>query len=231
MGGAVATILLALQIPAQTPLDLKMPTLELEEAASAEIGSRLIAGLDEAGRGAIAGPVVAGAVILPLDRPRELACLAGVDDSKKLSPKKREKLYDLIVELTLAYGVGCASAGEIDRYGIISATILAMRRAAALLTPQPEYLLIDGRIRLREPALPQQSIIRGDARSQSIAAASILAKVTRDRLMRDHQGRYPVYGFARHKGYCTAIHVQALSEHGPCPLHRRSFAPIRQTLL
>jgi ribonuclease HII len=208
-----------------------MPTLELEEAAIAEIGSRLIAGLDEAGRGAIAGPVVAAAVILPLERPEDLARLAGVDDSKKLSVKKRDALYELIVELSLAYGIGSASAGEIDDHGIIAATMLAMRRATALLNPQPEFMLIDGRIRLRKPALPQRSIIRGDAKSQSIAAASILAKVTRDRLMQEEQRHYPAYGFGRHKGYCTEIHVQALSEHGPCPIHRYSFAPIRQTLL
>mgnify|MGYP001825677928 CR=1 FL=1 len=219
------------QSPASVPIDLSMPSLELEESICAEIGSGLIAGLDEAGRGAIAGPVVAAAVILPLDQPEKLEQLSEVDDSKKLSPKVRDRLYDLVVDLALAYGVGASSAGEIDRYGIMGATRLAMRRASSQLSPQPTYLLIDGRIRLRDPALPQQSIIRGDGKSLTIAAASILAKVTRDKTMIDRQGEYPVYGFARHKGYCTPFHVRALDKHGPCPIHRRTFAPIRQTLV
>jgi ribonuclease HII len=208
-----------------------MPTLELESAASAEVGSLLIAGLDEAGRGAVAGPVVAAAVILPLDEPRQLAGLIDVDDSKKLTPRKREILFDLVVDLSLANGIGSASSGEIDQFGIIGATVLAMSRANGMLFPQPDYLLIDGRIRLRDIALPQQSIIRGDSKSLSIAAASILAKVSRDRTMLDHDHRFPAYGFARHKGYCTELHVDALSQHGPCPIHRRTFAPIRRTLV
>lgn len=219
--------------PLQAPkrAELGMPTLEFEEAAMAEVDSLLIAGLDEAGRGAIAGPVVAAAVILPLDRPTELAQLADVNDSKQLSARKREKLYERIVLLARAYGIGSASAAEIDQLGIIGATKLAMRRATSQLDPQPAYLLIDGRIRLKEPALPQRSLIRGDARSMTIASASILAKVSRDRLMEVNQGHYPAYGFARHKGYCTQMHVTALAENGPCPIHRRSFAPVRQTLL
>lgn len=208
-----------------------MPTLELESAASVEVGSPLVAGLDEAGRGAVAGPVVAAAVILPLDEPRHLARLIEVDDSKQLTPRKRELLYDLVVDLSLTHGIGSASSGEIDQFGIIGATVLAMSRATKMLNPQPAYLLIDGRIKLRDIALPQQSIIRGDSESMSIAAASVLAKVSRDRLMLDHHLRYPAYGFARHKGYCTARHVDALSQHGPCPIHRRTFAPIRRTLV
>ncbi|UCG26238.1 MAG: ribonuclease HII [Chloroflexota bacterium] len=208
-----------------------MPTLELESAASAEVGSLLIAGLDEAGRGAVAGPVVAAAVILPLDEPRRLARLSDVDDSKKLTPRKREMLFDLVVDLSLAYGIGSASAREIDDFGIIGATVLAMDRAAGMLEPPPDYLIIDGRIKLRDIPIPQQSIIRGDGKSLSIAAASILAKVSRDRVMLDNHKNYPAYGFARHKGYCTALHVDALSLHGPCPIHRHTFAPIRRTLI
>lgn len=208
-----------------------MPNLEFEEVVIAEAGTLLIAGIDEAGRGAIAGPVVAAAVILPLDQPAKLAQLAEVDDSKRLTARKREQLYDRIVRLAHSYGIAEASAGEIDRHGIIGATKLAMHRATALLDPQPYYLLIDGRIRLKDPTLPQKALIRGDARSLSIAAASILAKVTRDRLMVENQRQYPAYGFARHKGYCTLQHVEALTKNGPCPIHRYSFAPIRQPLL
>ena len=211
--------------------ELRMPSLEFEEAVVSETGAQLIAGLDEAGRGAIAGPVVAAAVILPLNDPQALAQLAEVDDSKKLAAKKREMLFERIVQRARAFGVASSSADEIDRYGIIGATKLAMRRAVALLEPPPEYLLIDGRIRLKELALPQKSIIRGDAKSLSIAAASILAKVTRDRVMVEQQRHFPAYGFARHKGYCTWQHVTELSENGPCLIHRQSFAPIRQKLL
>lgn len=212
-------------------LGLAMPSLEFENIASTEIGSQLIAGLDEAGRGAIAGPVVAASVILPLEQPELIARLGDVNDSKQISPIKRESLYDVIVELALTYGVGSATPDEIDRFGIIGATVLAMERAAEQLKPQAVYLLIDGRIRLIKVPLPQRSIIRGDCQSLSIAAASILAKVTRDRMMLDQEDLYPDYGFARHKGYCTAIHVEALFKHGPCPIHRHSFAPIRQTLI
>jgi ribonuclease HII len=208
-----------------------MPSLDFEEAALSKRGAQLVAGLDEAGRGAIAGPVVAAAVILPLDDPLALAQLVEVDDSKKLPAHKREILYGRIVQLARSFGIASSSAIEIDELGIIGATKLAMRRALTLLEPPAEYLLIDGRIRLKELALPQQSLIRGDARSLSIAAASILAKVTRDREMLEQQRHFPVYGFARHKGYCTWQHAAALTENGPCPIHRRSFAPIRQKLL
>lgn len=218
-------------MPAWNLADPTMPTLKLERAASAEAGSLLIAGLDEAGRGAVAGPVVAAAVILPLDEPDRLARLSNLDDSKKLTPRARSILFDLVVNLSLAYGIGSASSGEIDQFGIIGATVLAMSRATAMLDPEPDYLLIDGRIRLKNIALPQQSIIRGDGKSLSIAAASILAKVSRDRTMLDHHLHFPMYGFARHKGYCTAHHVDALTRYGPCRIHRRTFAPIRGTLV
>lgn len=208
-----------------------MPTLELEWAAREETGIRYVVGLDEAGRGAVAGPVVAAAVILPLDAPERLQHLDGVNDSKQMTPGKRDALYDLIVEHALAYGVGSTPAAGIDEMGILPANARAMKAALGQLEPAGEYLLIDGRMRLQGIALPQQAVVRGDSLSLSIAAASILAKVARDRHMIDQDAHYPHYGFARHKGYCTAQHVAALEKHGPCPIHRHSFAPIRRGLL
>jgi ribonuclease HII len=206
------------------------PTLELEYRVYQQTGFSLIAGLDEAGRGAIAGPVVAAAVILPLDQPDLLQVLAGVNDSKQLSAGQRERLYDLVREQALAYGVGYSSAADVDRLGILPANALAMELALARLHPAANYLLLDGRMRLRNVPLPQEAIIRGDSRSLSIAAASILAKVSRDREMVDWHGRYPDYGFDRHKGYCTRQHEAALALHGPCPIHRQTFAPIRRPM-
>lgn len=190
-----------------------------------------IAGLDEAGRGAIAGPVVAAAVILPLDQPSRLDRLAEVNDSKQLTPRLREKLYDVIIQEAIAYGIGDSSARDIDQNGIISANARAMTIALFKLKVKPEFLIIDGRMRIRSTNTPQISIIRGDTKSLSIAAASILAKVTRDRLMVELDKAYPVYQFAAHKGYCTKRHVAALSEFGPCDEHRFTFAPMRQTLV
>ena len=208
-----------------------MANLEIETAVCQTHNVHTIAGLDEAGRGALAGPVVAAAVILPLHDAAALARLADVEDSKRLTPTRREQFYALITAHALAYGIGEASSRFIDEHGIIAATKQAMKAAAAQLTPQPDYLLIDGRIRLATLTTPQQAIVRGDSRSLSIAAASILAKVTRDRLMVGLDGRYPRYGFAQHKGYGTALHRTALIRHGPCPQHRFSFAPIRPTLI
>ena len=208
-----------------------MPSLELEAAIRRESGARYIAGLDEAGRGAVAGPVVAAAVVLPLDDPQRLAAMSAVDDSKQLTPVRRELLFDLIVEHALSYGVGVVPASEIDRIGILPANARAMQRALAQLDPGGDYLLLDGRMRLPRVSLPQRSVIRGDSLSLTIAAASILAKVTRDRHMVEQDIHYPHYGFARHKGYCTAAHVAALEEHGPCAIHRHTFAPIRRSLL
>lgn len=208
-----------------------MPTLELEEAIRRETGFHYIVGLDEAGRGAVAGPVVAAAVILPLDDAARLKELEAVNDSKQLTPRQRELLYDLICTHALAYGVGSTPAAAIDEIGILPANARAMEAALAQLVPAGEYLLIDGRMKLRNLALPQQSVIRGDKLSLSIAAASILAKVTRDRHMTALEEEYPDYGFARHKGYCTRAHVAALETHGPCRIHRHSFAPIRPALL
>lgn len=208
-----------------------MPTLELEQAIIAKTGLRYVAGLDEAGRGAVAGPVVAAAVILPLDDAARLKELGAVNDSKQLTAQQRDTLFDLICTHALAFGIGSTPADVIDEIGIIPANARAMQAALAQLAPAGEYLLIDGRMKLKNLSLPQQSVIRGDSLSLSIAAASILAKVTRDRQMIDIDPTYPHYGFARHKGYCTPQHVAALETHGPCSIHRHSFAPIRPTLL
>ena len=205
--------------------------LAFEHGVRAEHGYTRIAGLDEAGRGALAGPVAAAAVILPLDVPEKLAALEAVNDSKQLSAKKRVYFYDLIVENALAYGIGSASPLRIDREGIIAATRHSMREALKHLGVSAEYLLIDGRIRLKTVPTPQQSIVRGDSKSLSIAAASILAKVTRDRYMVALDELYPQYSFAQHKGYATAKHLAAIEKHGPIALHRHSFAPVRQTLI
>jgi ribonuclease HII len=179
-----------------------------------------VAGLDEAGRGAWAGPVVAAAVIFtPVCR------IDGVDDSKKLTPSKREKLYAEIVSSCVAYGVGIVDSRIVDEINILQATKMAMRQAVAGLHPPPDFLLIDGNAPI-ESEVPQQTIIDGDALSFTIAAASILAKVTRDRLMVQWSGTFPQHGFDQHKGYGTKRHQDALKEHGITPIHRRSYAPI-----
>jgi len=208
-----------------------MPTIELELQIQEEFGPLLIAGIDEAGRGAIAGPVVASAVILPLDQPDKLELLNDVNDSKQVSPKRREELFEIITSTAIATGVAAVSAPQIDELGIIPANAMAMTAAVKMLNPLPEFLLIDGRMRLRKLPIHQKSIIRGDGLSLSIAAASILAKVTRDRIMVEMNASYPDYSFSRHKGYCTPGHQAEVAKVGPCPIHRYSFAPIRQTLL
>ena len=188
------------------------------EHAAMEEGFSLICGVDEAGRGPLAGPVCAAAVILPPNLELE-----GLNDSKKLSEKRREALYPLICEQALAYGIAFASEQEIDEFNILQATFLAMRRAVGQLGLKPDLALVDGN---REPDfgdIPVRTIIKGDSRSANIAAASILAKVTRDRFMLEQDAVYPQYGFAVHKGYGTQKHYAALREFGPCPIHRRSF--------
>ena len=187
-------------------------------------GIRYLCGVDEAGRGALAGPVVAAALILP-----ENAGLEGVDDSKKLSEKQRNQLEPLIRREALAFGIGLADVGEIDRRNILQATFIAMKRAVDHLAIRPDYLLVDGRDfprfiwRDSGETLPGTHIIKGDARSLTIAAASVLAKVYRDRLMTEYAGRYAVYNWARNKGYGTKEHIQTIREHGASPLHRRVF--------
>jgi len=192
-------------------------------------GLAVIAGLDEAGRGAWAGPVVAGAVILPLERFDLLSALEGVRDSKLCTARQRERLEQVIYETADGVGVGAADVEEIDELGIAPATRLAMHRALEALPSVPRALLIDY-IRLPEQALPQRSLKKGDQKSYSIAAASIVAKVARDRMMVAFDEHYPGYGLASHKGYGTEQHRTALDELGPCLLHRRSFAPIRERL-
>ncbi len=195
-------------------------------------GYRLIAGLDEAGRGAWAGPVVAGAVILPLesDNHADLAqALAGVNDSKLLSRSAREALLPKITSVALATGVGFASHEEIDTLGIVPATRLAMQRALAALCAWPDALLTDA-LALPEVDLPCIPLIKGDRRSLSIAAASILAKVTRDEHMRALDSGFPGYYFGQHKGYGTSLHSRALVQLGPSPVHRKTFAPVRALL-
>ena len=189
-----------------------------------EAGYRHIAGLDEVGRGSLAGPVVAAAVILP-ERHR----ITGLRDSKVLTRLRREALYERILDRAEAVGVGCVEVEVIDRINILQATKLAMTEALRRLTRQPDHLVIDA-LSLRDVDLPQRPIIDGDAISASIAAASIVAKVTRDRICTELDGRYPAYGFARNKGYGTRRHLEALLSEGPCEWHRRSFAPIRMLL-
>ena len=189
-------------------------------------GRRWVAGLDEVGRGAWAGPVVAAAVILPSDRPALRAALHGVTDSKLLSARQRERLFDAIHAVALAVGVGGAGANEVDRAGLLPATRAAMQRAVAMLNPQPQALLVDA-VDLRAVVpLPQQWPIHGELRSLSIAAASIVAKVYRDQWMVGLDQRCPGYGFARHKGYGTAQHMAALAQLGVCDAHRLSYAPV-----
>lgn len=191
-------------------------------------GVTSIAGIDEAGRGPLAGPVVVACVIMPRD-----SMIEGVNDSKKVSEKKREKLYDQIIDESIAYGVGIISQNEIDRINILNATkeglTMAIKEMEKNLKEKnsgldkPEIILVDALTKIDTDHIPYRSIIKGDAKSYSIAAASIIAKVTRDRIMRQWDEVYPMYGFAQHKGYGTAAHIAAIREYGLCPLHRRSF--------
>lgn len=208
-----------------------MAHIELELAIREEWGVTHVVGIDEAGRGAIAGPVVAGAVILPLDDPEKMALLAQVNDSKQLSAKRREAFYELITAHALAWGVGSSSAKDVDLLGIVPANAKAMGEAVMGLVPAGEFLLIDGRMKLRRLNLPQRSVVRGDSISLSIASASIIAKVTRDHFMVELDKHYPQYGFAQHKGYCTRPHEEAIKQLGSCVEHRHTFAPIRQPML
>ena len=193
-----------------------MSLWELEDALY-DSGIAVICGVDEAGRGPLAGPVCAAACILPrrLDIP-------GLNDSKKLTEKRRDALYDLICEQALAYGIAYATVEEIEERNILGATYLAMNRAIAQLKIQPELALIDGN-RNKEIEVNSQPVVKGDSKCADIAAASILAKVTRDRYMMELDKEYPMYGFAKHKGYGTKDHYAAIREHGMCPAHRPSF--------
>ncbi|MCY3901185.1 MAG: ribonuclease HII [Caldilineaceae bacterium] len=197
-----------------------------EERKLWRAGFTRVAGLDEAGRGALAGPVVAGAVILP-ENTRHAGLWAAVQDSKLLSPLRREELSVRIQEQAAAWSLGQASAAEIDARGIAPATRLAMRRAVQALLLRPDHLLLDW-VQLKSLNLPQLSFTQGDLRIVSIAAASILAKVHRDRLLCQLHERYPAYGFHSHKGYAARTHLAAIEQLGPCPAHRRSFSPLRK---
>lgn len=190
------------------------------EVEAWQCGYHLVAGVDEAGRGPLAGPVVAAAVILP-----RRFWLAGLNDSKQVTESKRERLYEEIVRRAVGFGIGCASEQEIDAMNILEATRLAMDRALRALAPSPDFLLIDA-VTLPSVSFPQRSIIKGDSLSMSIAAASIMAKVSRDRLMKQYHRLYPRYNFLAHKGYGTAEHLQLLARYGPCEIHRRTFRPV-----
>ena len=187
------------------------------EAALAEEGYTAVCGVDEAGRGPLCGPVVAAACILPIG-----LVIEGLNDSKKLTAKKREQLFDWICENALAYCIAEASVEEIDRLNILEADLLAMRRAIDGLQIPADYALIDGNI-ARDFQIPAKAIVKGDATSPSIAAASILAKVTRDRMCEELDRAYPQYGIAKHKGYGTKVHMDALRAYGPSPIHRKQF--------
>ncbi len=181
-------------------------------------GKHAIAGIDEAGRGPLAGPVVAAAVIFPGE-----VDLPGINDSKLLTPRTRERLYHQISCQARCVGIGAASVAEIDAFNILQASFLAMKRAVGNLSVKPDYLLVDGNLPLPHCDIQQQAIVRGDRRCFSIAAASIIAKVHRDRLMSEYHEQFPQYQFDRHKGYGTGLHVEAIRRHGRCPLHRQSF--------
>ena len=203
------------------------PTFAEEEKLAAQ-GFRLTAGVDEAGRGCIAGPVVAAAVILP--QRFKARWLEEVNDSKLLTPRKRDYLFSHISEASVAAEVGIVSHSFIDKQNILNATRLAMKQAIEKLQPQPDSLLIDF-MKLPEVPFPQKGITHGDGLCFSIACASIIAKVTRDRLMVEMDGKYPGYGLCRHKGYGTKEHISSLKRLGPCPIHRLSFRPVREALL
>ena len=193
-----------------------MLTYQLEQELH-EQGYALVCGVDEAGRGPLCGPVAAAACILPTG-----LVIEGLDDSKKLTEKKREALYDVICENAVAYAIVLGSVEEINETDILSTTLHAMRRAIDALDPKPDFALIDGNI-TRDFTLPCRAVVHGDATSPSIAAASILAKVTRDRLCAEVDAQYPQYGIAKHQGYGTKAHMDALREHGPCEIYRTKF--------
>jgi ribonuclease HII len=195
--------------------DLSPPNLEFEKEIWAK--GRIPAGVDEAGRGPLAGPVVAAAVVLPDDCKIE-----GLDDSKKLSHSKRKKILEEIKSIAISYAVGIVEPDEIDRINILRAALLAMEISVKQLTTKPDYLLIDGNQKT-SLLLMQETIVKGDSKSCSIAAASILAKVTRDSIMEEYHSIYPEYNFKGHKGYPTKEHYQALRKYGPCPIHRKTF--------
>ena len=191
---------------------------QIEEEIYSKEDVKYICGIDEAGRGPLAGPVVVASVIMPKD-----SMIEGVNDSKKVSEKKREKLYEEITNTAIAWGVGIIDQRKIDEINILNATKKGLTKSLEELEIKPDLVLVDALTKIDTLGIPYRSIIKGDAKSYSIAAASIIAKVTRDRIMRQWDEIYPEYGFEKHKGYGTKMHIDAIKEYGPCPLHRRSF--------
>ncbi|MDD4494410.1 MAG: ribonuclease HII [Eubacteriales bacterium] len=199
----------------------RLRTLWLYEKEKYAKGYSLVGGIDEAGRGPLAGPVVAACVVIPENAILD-GLLEGLNDSKKLTPAQRDSLFDKISECAVSCGVGIVDSETIDKINILNATKLAMKKAVDAMSPKPDYLLIDA-LKVEQIPIRQQSIIKGDSKSASIAAASIIAKVTRDRILGEMDGKYPAYGFVKHKGYGTLEHINAIRKYGACPIHRVSF--------
>ncbi|HFD05097.1 MAG TPA: ribonuclease HII [Firmicutes bacterium] len=199
--------------------------MEVIERKLWEQNIRFVAGIDEVGRGPLAGPVVAASVVLPYGKIFE-----GIDDSKKLSPDKREEMFHLIIENAVSIGIGYVDSMVIDKVNILRATLEAMKRAICNMNIVPDYLLIDGTYKLDGVPIFQNTVVKGDSKSQCIAAASIVAKVYRDRLMEGYDIEYPMYNFSKNKGYGTREHIEALMKYGPCKIHRFSFAPVKNSL-
>ena len=195
----------------------RLKNMLLIEESLYDEGYEYICGVDEAGRGPLCGPVVAAAVILP-----KHGCIEGVNDSKKISEKKREKLYDDIMDVAIAVGIGISDVDVIEKVNILNATKIAMKKAIESLSIKPDYILIDGNQKIDIDIL-QETVVSGDAKSESIASASIIAKVTRDRMLRKFDEMYPEYGFAKHKGYGTKAHIEAIKKYGLTPIHRKGF--------
>ena len=191
---------------------------EIEENLYKEKNLQYICGIDEAGRGPLAGPVVVAACIMPRN-----SMIEGVNDSKKVSEKKREELFEIITNEAISYGVGIIDQKEIDRINILNATKEGLTMAVKELNSRPDLIIVDALTKIDTDGIPYESIIKGDAKCYSISCASIIAKVTRDRIMREWDQVYPQYGFIKHKGYGTAAHINAIKEYGPCPIHRKSF--------
>ena len=198
--------------------EARLITLKEHESELRKKGFKTICGIDEAGRGPLAGPVVVASVIMP-----ENSMIEGVNDSKKISEKKREKLYDQIIEEAISYGISIIGQEEIDEINILNATKKGLTDSLKELKVKPDLIIVDALSHIDTLGIPYESIIKGDAKCYSISAASILAKVTRDRIMREWATVYPQYGFEQHKGYGTAKHISAIKEYGPCPIHRKTF--------
>ena len=198
--------------------ELRLKELKRQEDELRNRGFNMICGIDEAGRGPLAGPVVVASVIMPAD-----SMIEGVNDSKKVSEKKREKLYDQILEEAISYGVGIVGQDEIDEINILNATKKGLTMSLKELTVKPDLIIVDALTHIDTMGIPYESIIKGDAKCYSISVASIIAKVTRDRIMREWDKVYPEYGFEKHKGYGTSAHIEAIKKYGLCPIHRKSF--------